>query len=114
MKRVRKFWREFREAEPGNRFRDRYRRRAEQRARGERILGQPVILGLAVLCCLIAMPLMITPGPAVLFWGLAGFLVAGESARAARSLDWLELKCRELWRDWRKRRSRGKPPELRH
>lgn len=112
MRRLRDFWREFREAEPGNRFRDRYRRRAKQRARGERGLGRPVIIGLAIICCLIAIPLALTPGPAFLFWGLAGFLIAGESAWAARTLDWIELKGREWWRDWRRRRENRKPPEL--
>ncbi len=112
MRRIKTFWREFREASPGERFRNRYRSRAKKRARGEKLLGRPLILGLAGLSVLIALPLMVMPGPAVVFWGLAGFLLAGESAWVARSLDWLELKVLERWRDWRRRRARRAPAEL--
>lgn len=112
MRRLKQFWREFRDAEPGSRFRDRYRRRRDQRQRGETQLSRPIIVALALLCCLVAIPLMLTPGPAILFWGLAGFLIAGEYAWAARMLDWTELKGREWWRDWRRRRTRQKPAEL--
>lgn len=100
----RKFWREFRDAAPGERFRNRYRRRAEQRARGETQLSRPLIIFLALLCCLVAIPLMLTPGPAIVFWGLAGFLISGESAWLARTLDWSELRVRERWKQWRSRK----------
>ncbi len=111
MKRLREFWREFRNAEPGSRFRDRYRRRAELRARGERLVGRPITILLAIICCIIAVPLMLTPGPAVLFWGLAGFLISGESAWLARSLDWMELRIRERWKRWSDRK---KNPEIKN
>jgi len=111
---ARSFWREFRDAAPGERFRNRYRRRAEQRARGETQLSRPLIIVLALLSCLVAIPLMFTPGPAIIFWGLAGFLISGESAWLARTLDWGELRCREWWRERRRRRERNNrpPPQI--
>ena len=112
MRRLKTFWQEFRDAAPGNRFRDRYRRRRDQRHRGQTQLSRPIIVVLALLCCIVAIPLMITPGPAFVFWGLAAFLIAGESAWAARMLDWIELKGREWWGDWRRSRARQKPAEL--
>lgn len=52
----------------------------------------------------IAVPLMIIPGPAILFWLLAGFLIAGESGTVAKWLDRSELAARRLWNHWKKKR----------
>ena len=47
---------------------------------------------------------MIIPGPAILFWLLAGFLIAGESGTIAKGLDRSELAVRTLWNRWKRKR----------
>ena len=85
---------EFRESKPGERFKERYRRR--QQAPGHTakrillvILGSVIALG-----SLLTAPL---PGPgfATVFLGLA--VLAGELLPAARFLDWSEVRLRQLW-----------------
>ena len=104
--RLRKFWREFRNAPPGDRFRTRHRRRQAQHQRGESSWSRALVLLGALGCMAIAVPLMIIPGPAILFWLLAGFLVAGESGSVAKWLDRSELAARTVWNRWRKKRRR--------
>ena len=103
-KRVWRFWREFRHAPPGDRFRTRFRRRQAQRERGEPQWSQALLQFGALLCMAIAVPLMIIPGPAILFWLLAGFLIAGESGTIAKGLDRSELAVRTLWNRWKRKR----------
>ena len=96
MKEIKQDWREFTESKPGERFRDRYRRRQEeeQGRTAKRIflilLGAIIAVG-----SLVTAPL---PGPgwATVFLGL--MILAGELLPAARLLDWLDLRLRELWR----------------
>ncbi len=87
---------EFKESEPGRRFRDRYRRRQreEQGQKAKRVF-------LIVLGAIIAVGSFVTaplPGPgwATVFLGL--MILAGELLPAARLLDWLEVRLRKLWR----------------
>ena len=47
--------------------------------------------------------LMFVPGPAVLFYFLAGTLLASESLYLARLMDWTEVRLRTLWK-WGQRR----------
>ena len=103
-RRLREYWREFRHAPPGDRFRSRYRRRKRDRQNGESQWSRPLLILAALLCMGIAVPLMVIPGPAVLFWALAGFLIAGESAAAAKWLDLTELTGRQLINRWKARR----------
>lgn len=100
-RRVRKIWREFRASEPGQRFQDRYARRHAERQAGEPWWHGPRTYAVAALFVLIAIPLMFTPGPAIVFWALAAFLIAGESRWLARLLDRGELAIRRLWQRWR-------------
>lgn len=48
--------------------------------------------GLAFVAVVIGVILVFVPGPAVLFFALAGALLAPESRRLAAGLDWTELK----------------------
>ena len=96
IKRLRQDWREFTESKPGHRFKDRYHRRRESEGghAAKRIF-------LVVLGAIIAVGSLITaplPGPgwATVFLGL--MILGGELLPAARFLDWLELRLRELWR----------------
>jgi hypothetical protein len=97
-RRLREIWREFRQSEPGQRFQDRYQRRYAQRQAGEPWWHGPRTYFVAGLFVLIAIPLMFTPGPAIIFWALAAFLIAGESLWLARLLDRSELALRRVFR----------------
>lgn len=83
-------WQELKEGEPGQRFRA-HRRRARRRATGPGRVWRIVI---AVVLLAIGVVLVFIPGPAVLFFALAGALLAGESAVVARWLDGGELHAR--------------------
>ena len=96
--RLRHYWHEFSTAAPGQRFRERYARRERERRAGGSQWSRALLIGIALLCILIALPLMILPGPAVLFYALAGFLVAGESAWMAALFDRTELLLRRLFK----------------
>lgn len=72
------------------------------------MLRRVLLLGLAVLLTAIGVVLMFIPGPAILFFFLAGALLAEESLPVARGLDWAELRLRAAWnalRRWWSRRS---------
>lgn len=96
IKEMKQDWREFTESKPGERFRNRYRRRQEEE-QGHMVKRIFLILLGAIIAVgsLVTAPL---PGPgwATVFLGL--MILAGELMPAARLLDWLELRLRELWR----------------
>ncbi len=104
--RLRHYWHEFRDAQPGQRFRQRYHRREVERAKGGAQWSRLLLIALACLCILIAIPLMVLPGPAVVFYALAGFLVAGESGWVATFMDRGELQLRRLLNRFRKTKQR--------
>ncbi|MBA2616581.1 MAG: hypothetical protein H0U91_00240 [Rubrobacter sp.] len=88
-------WEEFKESKPGERFKDRYRRRQQEPGHMVKrivlvILGSVIAVG-----SLFTAPL---PGPgfATVFLGLA--ILAGELLPAARLLDWSEVRLRKLWK----------------
>ncbi len=87
-------WEEFKESKPGERFKERYRRRQQMPGHAAKrillvLLGSVIALG-----SLLTAPL---PGPgfATVFLGLA--ILAGELLPAARLLDWSEVRLRQLW-----------------
>ena len=93
--RLKSNWQEFAESKPGERFKDRYRRRQED-GPGNLIskifwivLGTVIALG-----SLFTAPL---PGPgfATVFLGLA--ILGGEVLLVARFLDWSEVGLRRFW-----------------
>lgn len=84
---LRRHWRSFRAAPPGERFQRRYRRQAGRRG----LLGKigMVVGGFALALAGIAM--LVLPGPGLLAILLGALLVAGESLLAARLLDRVDL-----------------------
>jgi uncharacterized protein (TIGR02611 family) len=89
-------WREFRESKPGQRFKDRYRRRRQ--AEQGHILWRIFLITLGAVVALGSLVLAPLPGPgwATVFIGL--MILAGELLPAARFLDWLEVWLRKLGR----------------
>ena len=69
-------------------------RRTEVAERRRHLLHYLMVVALI----LIGFVLMFIPGPAVVMFGLAAALLAEDSLRIAKALDWLELKIRALVR----------------
>jgi uncharacterized protein (TIGR02611 family) len=97
IEKIRESWQSFKESEPGQRFKDRYRRRQQSKS-GKFDLELVVsVLGgiLIVLGGIVAVP---GPGPGwlIVFLGLG--LVAGEFRPIARFMDWAEVRLRRLAR----------------
>jgi uncharacterized protein (TIGR02611 family) len=93
---LRQAWREFTESKPGERFKDRYRRR-RQDEQGH-IIWRIFLITLGAFIALGSLILAPLPGPgwATVFVGL--MILAGELLPAARFLDWLEVWLRRFWR----------------
>jgi uncharacterized protein (TIGR02611 family) len=93
---LRQAWQEFTQSKPGERFKDRYRRRRQ----GEqgRIIWRIFLITLGSFIALGSLILAPLPGPgwATVFVGL--MILAGELLPAARFLDWLEVLLRRFWR----------------
>lgn len=100
---LKKEWREFREAEPGERFKA-YHQRVKRASTGSRVAR--IALGLVLAAAGIVM--LFVPGPGILFivFGLACF--GGESKWIAGGLDAGELKARAGWH-WAKAKWRDLP-----
>jgi hypothetical protein len=95
-------WRELKSYPPGKRFQTVYEKQKDAPA-----WVKPVVIAGAIVAFGIGVLLSIMPGPAFVFYGLAGALLATESAWAARQLDRAELAARRLhtrWKRWRSRR----------
>jgi hypothetical protein len=64
-----------------------------------------LLWGVALVSIAVGVVLVFIPGPAVLFFAIAGAIFAMQSRRAARALDWTEVKirgaARRLRRWWR-------------
>lgn len=93
---IQQHWREFKESKPGQRFKDRYRRR-RQHEQGH-IVWRIILITLGAVIALGSLVLAPLPGPgwATVFIGL--MILAGELLPAARFLDWLEVWLRKLER----------------
>jgi uncharacterized protein (TIGR02611 family) len=87
-------WEEFKESKPGERFKDRYRRRQQKQGHIVKRVVLVVLGSVLAVGSLLTAPL---PGPgfATVFIGLA--ILAGELLPAARLLDWSEIRLRQLW-----------------
>ena len=87
-------WEEFKESKPGERFKDRYRRRQQKQGHIVKRVVLVVVGSVLAVGSLLTAPL---PGPgfATVFIGLA--ILAGELLPAARLLDWSEVRLRQLW-----------------
>lgn len=90
-------WNVFSHGKPGHRFQDRYR--AQRRNRAEQgIFRRLRRLVLALGAAAIGVVLVFIPGPAIVFFFLAGALLASDWRWMARTLDWLEVKLRAWWK----------------
>src|SRR5688572_14221670 len=104
-------WRMLRRGKPGSRFLDRYE--TSHRNKNKRsVVGRVIRIVIAVAALAIGVVLVFIPGPAILFFFIAGSLLAAESRALARALDWSEVKLRKLVRwlakVWRKLPPAGK------
>lgn len=92
-------WRALTKGEPGRRFENRYEAARAARPGGSwrRQLIRLLLLVVALGSIMVGMVLAFIPGPAVLFFLLAGTLLAAESRGLARLLDWGEVKLRIGW-----------------
>lgn len=93
---IEQHWREFRESKPGQRFKNRYRRRRQDEQ--SHIVWRIILITLGAVIALGSLVLAPLPGPgwATVFIGL--MILAGEVLPAARFLDWLEVWLRKLGR----------------
>jgi uncharacterized protein (TIGR02611 family) len=87
-------WEKFKESKPGERFKDRYRRRQQEPGHMVKRIVLVILGAVIAFGSLLTAPL---PGPgfATVFLGLA--ILAGELLPAARFLDWSEVRLRLLW-----------------
>lgn len=102
LSRLKQSWREFRRSPPGRRFRELYERRRRARHAGAK---RALFIGgglLTVAAGVASFPVPVVPSELVILTGLAIF--AQGSERAARLLDWAELRLRgplrRVWRVW--------------
>ncbi len=93
IEKLKAWWSEFSRAEPGQRFKERYRRR--QRKRGH-IVTRILLIVFGTILTLGSIVLGPLPGAGfgTAFLGLA--ILAGELLPVARFLDWAEVKLRRL------------------
>lgn len=94
LNRLRKHWDDLRHGRPGHRFEARFE--TIKRGADRPLWGRVLSMLAAVVALGIGAVLMFIPGPAVLFFLVAGMLFAAESRTVARALDWTELKLRAL------------------
>ena len=92
LQRLKQAWREFKHSAPGRRFQELYRRRqGSRRAGAKRALF--IVGGLLIIAGgIISFPVPGVPSELIIVTGLAIF--AQGSMRAARILDWIELRLR--------------------
>lgn len=95
--RFRRQWNSLKRAEPGRRFQERYHAHRRD-AGGRNLLRRLVYLLMAAVFTAIGVVLAFIPGPAILFFFLAGAMLASDWLWMARFLDWLELKLRAGWK----------------
>lgn len=89
-------WEEFKESEPGQRFKDRYHRRRQDEE--GHILKRVFLITLGAVIAVGSLALAPLPGPGwgTVFIGL--MILGGELLPAARFLDWTEVELRKLGR----------------
>ncbi len=93
--RLKKQWRHFAARPPGRRFRDRYADRHDAH-RPRAWWWKAINWGGGGLLIVVGVFLTVVPGPAVLFFAVGGLMLAGESRRTARLLDWIDVKTAPL------------------
>jgi len=103
---------ELKRGRPGHRFQQSYAH-ARQHRQDTPAWHRVARFGVATIALMIGVVLMVLPGPAFVFFGIAGALLATESRYVAIVLDWLELRLRAIaaWvqRHWKRLRHSGSP-----
>lgn len=89
------YWNGFKNSQPGHRFQDFYEKRQQDRQDGN-IWRRVLFVGLGLCLSIGGIILLGMPGPGLLVIALGLALVAGESRRMARALDWLEPLLRRI------------------
>lgn len=93
---LKKHWQDLKRGQPGKRFQDHYKKRHES---GTSVWHKVLFLGGGALIVAAGIFFLPAPGPGFIIIFLGGGLMAQESMRAARVLDWLEVKLRAV-ADW--------------
>jgi uncharacterized protein (TIGR02611 family) len=109
MQRLHKSWRELKNAAPGRRFQERYRRsHGAVRSKVRRL----IFIGGGILVMAAGVFFLPAPGPGFIILFIGAGLAAQESLLAARALDWTEVSIRRVaaWglRIWRSTSIPGK------
>ena len=107
LSRLKHRWSEFKRLEPGQRFQAEYRHHRESEA-GKSLVHRALYLVLGVVALAIGVVLAFIPGPAIVFFLLAGALFAMQSFWVARALDWTELRVRAFVKAMRRRLGRSR------
>ncbi|HEX2100181.1 MAG TPA: PGPGW domain-containing protein [Candidatus Synoicihabitans sp.] len=95
--RLKHSWTQLRRSPPGERFRRHYEAR-HARGAASSTLRRVILFAIAAVLLAIGVVLMFIPGPAILFFIIAGALLAEESRFVARALDASEVRLRRLWK----------------
>jgi ABC-type protease/lipase transport system fused ATPase/permease subunit len=93
-------WHALKRGSSGSRFKDRYAAARKKRKSGHWTdnIFRIVRLFVAAAMLAVGVVLVFIPGPAILFFFIAGGLLASESKVVARFLDWTEVKLRAWWK----------------
>jgi hypothetical protein len=95
--RTKQSWGRFQESKPGERFRDRYRRRQESEHGWKDPRRLFYVLG-GLILALGSLAFGVLPGPGMLTFFVGVGMIAGEFGPVARLLDWAEVRAREFGR----------------
>jgi hypothetical protein len=91
-------WNALKSGSAGHRFQSRYvaAQKSRKNASGVKHVLRVVRWLVAIVAIAIGVVLVFIPGPAILFFFIAGGILASESKLIARFLDWMELKIRSF------------------
>jgi hypothetical protein len=103
--RLKDHWHAFKLLPPGERFQKHYRQHRQSEA-GKSPVRRILYAVVGVVAFAVGVVLMFIPGPAILFFLIAGGLFATQSLWVARALDWTEVRIRAAAKAIRKRLSR--------
>ncbi len=88
-------WEVLKRGKPGRRFVERYQ--SAQRKENRATLATRIVrFAIATVAIALGLVFAVIPGPAILFFALAGALLASESRGVAKFLDWCEVKIRAV------------------
>ena len=94
LKWLKKQWSDLKGDPPGCRFLELHRRRQKSRCS---VARRRIQIGIGILVLIGGLVMMPLPGPGFPIVLVGAALLARESSRAAKALDWLEVRIRSLW-----------------